>query len=240
MASGEAIAAHVEASGFPKARVVLCGPLRYESLIRYAATRPAKAPLRERLRLPAAATIVFIALAIVEADTQALFGALVEACGGDLPRDLHFVVRTHPNRPGGDPALRATLETLGPARAALVPSGAAVYDYIAASDAMIGIGSMIAFEAMALDVMPIVFDNPATYGAVSLAEYEDGLFVPRSPAALRQALDHVVRQSPVAAAKRSAWPALLSRVFGDLGQPAGDQFGRALDAVASRTRTSVS
>jgi hypothetical protein len=176
--------------------------------------------------------VVFVALAIVEADTEALFGALVEACGTDTA-DLRFLVRTHPNRPAGDRALETTLASLGASRASLVPAGASIYDYIAASDAMVCIGSVIAFEAMALGVMPIVFDNPATYGVVSVAEYGEGLFAVRSAGELRAAIHHVVRDTGESADKRQAWPRLLSRVFGDLERPAGGQFTNALDALAA-------
>jgi hypothetical protein len=231
IAGGEAIAEHVTSTGFPPARVALCGPLRYASLIRYRGAQSGRPELRARLRLPAHATIIFVALAIIEADTEALFGALVEASSSD-GTELHFVIRTHPNRPAGDRALETTLASLGAQRASLMPGGAAIYDYIAASDAMVCIGSMIAFEAMALGVMPIVFDNPATYGAVSLAEYGAGLFVARSADDLRAAIHHVVDDSSEAAAKRQAWPRQLSRVFGDLDRPAGEQFSAALQALS--------
>jgi hypothetical protein len=232
LVSGEAIAEHVSATGFPRSRVAVCGPVRYEPLVRYRHAQPSRAELRGRLNLPVAATVVFVALAIVEADTEALFGALIEGCGADAA-DLRFLVRTHPNRPAGDPALHTTLASLGTGRASLIPAGAAVYDYIAAADAMLCIGSMIAFEAMALGVMPIVFDNPATYGAVSLAEYSDALFVVRSASDLRAAIDDVVQGSPAAAAKRQAWPRQLARVLGDLERPAGEQFARALAHCAA-------
>ena len=231
IASGAAIAAHVTDGGFPPGRVALCGPLRYDALVAYRRARAPRAAMRDRLQLAADATIVFVALAIVEADTEALFGALVDAGAGAA--NLHFLIRTHPNRPAGDRALRTTLASLGAEHASLVPPNAAIYDYIAAADAMVCIGSMIAFEAMALEVMPIVFDNPATYGAVSLAEYRDGLYVVRTADELRAAIRDVTGNTAAAAAKRRAWPGVLSRVLGDLERPAGEQFTAALDALGA-------
>ena len=237
--SGEALAEHLVAGGFPRERVALCGPLRYEALIRYREATPRRPELRARLALPAHATIVLVALAIVEADTEALFGALVDACGR-IPGDLHLLVRTHPNRPAGDPALATTLAALGAGRASLVSPGASVYDYIAASDAMVCIGSMIAFEAMALGVMPIAFDNPATYGAVSLAEYREGLFVVRSGSELRAAIQDVIDGAPAAGERRRAWPRLLRRVLGDLDRPPAGQFAKAIAALSGQPARAVS
>jgi hypothetical protein len=192
----------------------------------YRARQPDRAVLRERLALTAQGVVVFVALAIVEADTEALFGALVEGCR-DLG-DVQLVVKTHPNRPKGDPALHATLDALGRARATTMPDSGSMYDYIAAADCMVCIGSMIAFEAMALGIMPIVFDNPSTYGSVSLAAYEEGVFNVRNAPELRAAVDEVRRDSPAARAKRARWPELLDRVLGDLERPLGLQMTDAL------------
>lgn len=235
LAGGEAMAEHLTATGFPRSRIEVCGPLRYDSLMAYRQTQLPKMTLRRRLQLPSDSTIIIVALAIVEADTEALFGAMMEALEGHT-RDVRIVVRTHPNRPAGDPALATTIATLGADRASVMPDDGALYDYIAAADAMVCIGSMIAFEAMALGVMPIVFDNPGTFGAVSLAEYNEALFSVRTGAELRDAIWHVVGDDEVAAGKREAWPRQLSRVFGDLDRPAADQFTRALDTLSCRQR----
>jgi hypothetical protein len=237
VAIGPVLAEHVVRGGLPASRVAVCGPQRYGALIRYRQQQRLRATLRQRLEMRVEGLIVFVALAIVESDTEALFGALVAACE-DV--DLRIVVRTHPNRPQGDPALHATLDALGRSRAALMPSSGGMYDYIAAADCMVCIGSMIAFEAIALGIMPIVFDNPATFGAVSLAEYAEGLFVVRNADELRAAIDDVMHDSERAQLKRRAWPALLARVMGDLDRSLGEQMDEALDVFDQPTVVSES
>lgn len=227
VAIGPLLARHVAEGGLPAARIAVCGPQRYGPLTMYRRRQQPRGALRVALGLPPADFVVFVALAIVEADTEALFGAMVGAC-----RDVEgvrLIVRTHPNRPAGDPALHATLQALGPDRATLMPADGAMYDYIAASDCMVCVGSMIAFEAMALGIVPIVFDNPATFGAVSLAEYASGLFVVKNAAELGAAIEDVRRDSSRARMKRHAWPSLLADVMGDLEAPLGPQLQRALD-----------
>lgn len=228
IAIGPALARNLADGGFPADRIQVCGPQRYGPLMTYRRTQSPPTVVRKKLGLPADRLVIFAALAIVEADTEALFGALVAAC-----RDvegLQLLIKTHPNRPKGDPALHATLDALGRERARLMPDTGQMYDYIAASDCMLCIGSMIAFEAMALGIMPIVFDNPSTYGSVSLAAYADGLFNVRSGAELRAALDAVRQDGTPAREKRRRWPALLADVFGDLERPLPAQMNEALGA----------
>lgn len=227
IAIGPALADHVVEGGYPRSRVAVCGPQRYGPLIRYRREQPTPVVLREKLGIASDAFVVVVALAIVESDTEALFGALVAGC--DDMADLRIIVRTHPNRPQGDPALEAALDALGRTRAVLMPPDAAIYDYIAAADCMVCVGSMIAFEAMALGIMPIVVDNPSAFGAISLAEYDSALFVVRNAAELKVAVTAVRSGSPAAASRRAEWPRMLDRVMGDLQRPLGTQMDAALD-----------
>jgi hypothetical protein len=112
-----------------------------------------------------------------------------------------------------------------------MPAAGALYDYVRAADAMVCIGSMIAFEAIALGIMPIVFENPATYPATSLAEYESGLFVTRDAAGLIEAIEDVRIDSRRSRVKRLAWPAVLKDVFGDLDTPLEDQMDEAVNGL---------
>jgi len=226
IACGAAGVEHFAESGYPRPRLAVCGPQRYGRLIEYRRRREPRERVRGRIGLPADVPVYLVALAIAQDDTEALFAALVEALGDRA--DYRLIVRTHPNRPQGDPGLRAALDALGSARASLMQPGQDLYDCLAAADAMICIGSMIAFEAMALGTMPIVFENPASFAALSLAEYEDGLFVVRDGRELGGALDAVQRDTGAAAAKRRSWPAVLERVLGDLETPLAGQLMRAL------------
>jgi predicted glycosyltransferase len=120
-------------------------------------------------------------------------------------------------------------------RLRLLPSGAGVdvYDYIAASDAMICIGSTIAFEAMVLGTMPIVFENPATFNVTSLVEFDAALFVARNTDELRLAIDAVQRDLPAAQVRRGHWPQTIERVLGDLRSPLAAQLRTARECALS-------
>jgi hypothetical protein len=229
--NGAAEADHVTRDGYPRGRVALCGPQRLGRLLARPVESAGRAALRRQLAVASMPTF-FVALAIVEADTEALFGALTEAARTLPPFQL--LVRTHPNRPEGDPALLTMAESMGD-RLRLLPSGAGVdvYDYIAASDAMICIGSTIAFEAMVLGTMPIVFENPATFNVTSLVEFDAALFVARNTDELRLAIDAVQRDLPAAQVRRGHWPQTIERVLGDLRSPLAAQLRTARECALS-------
>jgi hypothetical protein len=174
-------------------------------------------------------SIALVALAILEADNEALLATLVTAAA--RRPSFHFVVRTHPNRPKGGAALATWLSALGPSRASMMPAASNLYDYIAASDVLLCIGSMIAFEAIALGVMPIVFENPSTFAATSLREYDRGLFVVSGAAALCDALEDVCTGGEQSQRKRAAWPTLLEEVMGDLDRPLELQLEAAVATI---------
>lgn len=226
LAIGPSAARHAAGGGYPADRVAVCGPQRYGRLMDVRQRVHSRGALRQRVGLPADRMIVFVALAIMEADTEALCAALAKVSGA--LDDILLVVRTHPNRPRNDGALGVMLSDLGPDGAMLMPAGADLYDAMAAADVMVCIGSMIAFEAMALGVMPILFENPSTYPATSLAEYQSGLFIAHDGRGLIEAIEAVRVQSMEARQKRLAWPALLNDVFGDLARPLREQMDDAL------------
>ena len=87
---------------------------------------------------------------------------------------------------------------------------------------------MIAFEAIALWTLPVVFENSGSFAAPSLAEFEDGFLVARGSRSLAAALGEIRADGPLARAKRREWPSVLARVLGDLDAPLPEQMTSAL------------
>jgi hypothetical protein len=237
VACGPLARRYLAADGYPVARVALCGPQRHQAFLDFRASLATRAALRDRLQIPQERTIVFVALAIVEEETEALFMALTEACREEI--NVHVLIKTHPNRPDGDAAMADALHVLGPDRARVLPGSANMYEYMAAADAMLCIGSTIAFEAMAVGVMHIAFEHPGTYAATSLGAFTDALFVARTPEELRAALVAVLERSEPARARQLRWPQTIGEVFGQLDVPLRRQLRDALAALAPIFRTGV-
>jgi hypothetical protein len=108
-----------------------------------------------------------------------------------------------------------------------------MYEYLAASDTMICIGSTVAFEAMALGVMPIVYEHPGTLAVTSLRAFDDALYVVNSADAMRVALSETGSSAPGAARRRARFAATVEGVFGDLSAPLEGQLAGALAALGA-------
>ena len=219
------------AEGFPVDRIALCGPQRHQSLVDRLHAAGGRATARLELGLPAEVPIVVVAPALLENETEALFRALMDALADDVIEDLRVIVKSHPNKLASEDALGTAMLTMGPERASIMPHGADVYHYLAAADALVCIGSWIAFDAMAMGVMPIVFEDPATFAATSMASYEKGLFVVRDGEELRAALLDTMSASEEALRRRRAWSPMLVEVFGNLDLPLEEQLRDGLRAL---------
>lgn len=228
---GDAARDYLTRDRYPVDRVAPCGPQRHASFVRFLVSHADRLELRKRLQLPPAVPVYFIAIAIVEVETEGLFACIEEALQGAEP--VHLVVKTHPNRPAGDAAMRRALGAAA-VRSSIVPVDADMYEYLAASDAMITIGSTVAFEAMALGVMPIVYEHPGTYAVTSLRAFDSALFVVNSPESMRVAIDAVARDGSEAQRRRAGWPAAIRRTLGDLATPLDSQMDQALDRLGYR------
>jgi hypothetical protein len=222
LASGPLCADVLRSRGYPPERIAVCGPVRHRHLIAYLATRPSQPVARARVRLPARAVVLFVATSVVRAASEALLGALPGVVDG--LGEVRIVLKVHPARPLDPTLVRRTLAALGGA-AQVCPPTADMYDYIAASDAVLLPGSTLAFEAMALGVMPIAYESPHAFNAASLADFDDACFVERTVSGLRRALDDTLTHSQRAQARRHRWPAVLRGVFRDLdGDPTPSLF----------------
>jgi hypothetical protein len=236
---GRTVRRYLEADGYPASRIAECGPQRHAGLVRFLRERPTRAELRARLGLPQRVRIHYVALAIVDAETEGLFACLERALSAGA--DFRLLIKTHPNRPQTDASTQSALRALGPHRCSLVPAGAGMYEYLAASDTMVCIGSTVAFEAMALGVMPIVYEHPGTFAVTSLRAFEQSLYVVNSAATMERALAEIDGNARGAVERRGRFVATVAGVFGDLETALEQQLSRAVVELAagSQLRTSA-
>lgn len=218
IASGPLGAERLAAEGYPAARIAVCGPQRHPALV----------GARARADPPDGPFTVYVAISTVLEETVTLIGALVDAFA-ELP-DALLVLRTHP-------ALALSADTLARllAEAGLAgrwsPAPPDLYEGLARCHALVTTPSTLAFEAVALGIAPVVFENPGTYNANSVAEHDDAFFITRSSRELASALRAVHDGAPVVTAKRERWGALLAAAFSDLATPLESQLASALRAV---------
>lgn len=228
LASGQACLETLLHDGYPAARTALCGPQRYPGIV--APPVAGRQAIRARLGWSADEHWILVAPAIVEADSEALAAAILTA--SDSPATPRWLVRPHPNRPWLGSALATVADRLGPQRCRLQPSDVSLSEALAACDAMVCVGSMIAFEAMAAGLLPIVFEHAGTYAATSLRAYAPAVSVVANG---RELLDVLNNLRAVRTAAAPAWPATLDRIFGDTRTPPDRQLDDAVDRVVAAT-----
>lgn len=231
LVTGTAALETLERQGYPRDRIAICGAVRQPQLARYRSAHPGRAALRVRLGLPGDLPVLFAATSVVRTDSEGLLSALVEAL--EKTERFRLIVKLHPTLPLEPVFLKWVFDRIGSERATLMPETAFMYDYIAASDAMVVAGSTIAFEAMALDVIPIAFESPAAFSASSLADFADACFVTHTASELRAAIELTVAGAPAARQKqqRAAWA--IARAFAFVDRPPLPQLLAALGELGA-------
>lgn len=211
--------------GFPESRMHICGPVRHGTLVAHLHKPSSKAAVRERLEVGGSQPLLFVGTSVSRDESEALLSLLHES--REIVGSARLVIRLHP---AGKVRQEVLDNLLSGGRAIMCPDGP-LYDYLGASDAMITPGSAIAFEAIALGVMPVVFEWSGGFNAHSFADFADSCFVVRDGDELQAALRSVIDGSSDAAARRAAWPALMSAIYTDLRTSPSVQLGRALEAA---------
>ena len=217
------------AQGFPAARVARCGPVRHVEAMSVARRGLPRAHWRRAHDLPDEGTVVFVATSVVATDALAMVRAVARAV-----QDLHapfVLVRVHPAMGLPGQVWQELEEAVGSSRLRRITSSEHLYELMAAADVVITGGSTLAFEAMALGVMPVLFESPGDFSASSFAPFGHACFVVRNAAALAAALRDVVEQSPEWGRRVAAWPQLGRDVFGDIHHDRNERFHSALGAL---------
>src|SRR5688500_10885247 len=120
--------------------------------------------------------LILAAASVGVADTRGLLAARPAALEG---RRATVLIKLHAARDdASDRPPEDVARCAGGVAAAC--QARALYDCTAAADVLVTGGSMLAFEAMALGVTPIVFENPGSFAAASFEKFEAGCFIARN------------------------------------------------------------
>lgn len=227
--SGALTRTAAEAGGYAHGDIAVCGPQRQKELLSYLLKAPDRAEARRHIGVAAGAKVIVVATSVVRSDSRALLAAIPEIAAA-FP-SARIAVQLHPAL-RGQRALFDRAVAAAAGRVTAIPPDVRHYEYLRAADALVLAGSTIAFEAIALGVMPIAFEIPGSYSAFSMAAFSDGMFVARGRGELLDALRVTLECGVTAERKRAAWPRLLEDVFGDLNCDLDAMLERALSSVA--------
>jgi len=212
--------------GFPAGRVARCGPVRHVEALLVANRGVTRAQWRQKHELPQDGTVLFVATSVVATDAMAMVTA-VAAVLDDVPVRC-VLVRVHPAMAVPDHVWSALERVVGPSNVRRVSSSEHLYELMAAADVVVTGGSTLAFEAMALGVMPVLFESSGDFSASAFGPFSHACFVVRNTATLSAALSAVVHRTPEWAHRVAEWPQLGDAVFGDPRADRAERFHSAL------------
>lgn len=217
----------VVAAGFPKDKILLCGPLRYAGLVRYIKARNDKYEIRHRLGFADADRIFLVAFNWVKEEVMPLVHSIVEALK-DEPAPVRMIFRSHPNK-RYDREIRSFLKAAKPNfKYIFLEDEFSIYDGICLSDAVMQVPTTLGYEAIAIGRMPITYENTHIFSLNSTEELEACSFVVRSPGELKAAMRSVLSEDERFCGKKSAWPATLAKFFYDMEGTPGERFSGLL------------
>ena len=214
---------------YPRSSIQRCGPIRHKAALSIARYNMSRSQWRQKRHLPEDQTIVFLATSVVITDAIAMMRAAAHAMRN--MEKLTLFVRIHPAK-NLQPRIWKELEEFIDARnIQLVSSAESFYELLAASDIFVSGGSTIAFEAMALGVMPVIYENPNDFSATSFEPFEHACFIATDSESLSNAIREIRNESSEMKARKAAWPALLENVFGNIHENREQRFRAAIKLI---------
>jgi hypothetical protein len=203
----------LQEAGLPPDRIRICGPLRSGQMIQ--SLRQTRFGQNQGVE-PGTATrrpVLFLAGSVAPIENRGLVHALLRSLASLPPVEL--VLRPHPACPFpedfGD-LLRSHPGVVGFS----VASDQEVYRQLASADVLVSGGSSIVFDAMALGVMPLVYECPGEFSACSMQNFESAIFRARNSEEMIRNLKAIFGRTKAWSDRRARWPRVCQAVFGDL------------------------
>ena len=230
LVTGDICSQTLTRQGYPASCVTLCGPIRHRQVLALVRQRPNRQVLRVKLELPLSAVVVFVATSVVRSDVRTMLEAVAESVAS--LGECVVVLKDHPASALLPAEARALRRALNNTELRVCMSDRQMHEMMAASDIVVTGGSTLAFEAIALGVMPILFENPSAFSATSFRPFERACFVTTNGAQLNDAIAATLSQDDRAVDKRRHWEEIVADVFGDVTVDPGPGFLDALAAAA--------
>lgn len=219
-------------NGFSPDRVAVCGAVRYPELRRLLRSRQVAKPPTERKQ------VVLVPVSLDRQEALNLAVLLAEAMKGREAR-LHICLKGHPAN-DHSALIAEFLHHLNPAlNVEAIPAQGALYTGILAARALVMTGSTVGLEALALGVVPIVYQNGHmfSYTMSSLYAVRDAVVMVNNASGLAVALDRVLAETVPFSELRERWPAAVDSMLGGLaGEAPEDLFIQIVVGALERHR----
>jgi hypothetical protein len=236
LASGEAGRAVMLNNGCSPKSVEVCGPLRYRDFFRrFRQPGERRAEAGKRLGVDRAAKILVIATAVSRPDAEGLFEALGECA--DCLENMLVMFRSHPALPLEKEFAEIVGSRIGPSRYRFLSTIDNLYDAVLLADVVVMNNSTVAFEALVLGVVPIIFDTGSVFDPKAMESDEWAGMIASNAEQLGLVLRSAMEGGEGLASKRRQ---LLEQAGRWFDQPEKDPYPRFLEILRSHGVLDVS
>jgi len=219
--SGELAFNYIKQAGFPVENLAVCGGVRFNRLFEYSKKRLSKNELRLKHNLPLDKKIIFIPTSQIINETVCMFNDLAGSLK-DNSELFHIIVKGNPNK-DNDPAFLAEIISILENSEVKISfevfkENIPFYDYISLSDAVLLTGGSTAVEAMALDVISIIYVCPPQFSHNPMVEYPDAVLLVHDRKSMENAIKTINDENIIDNMKKH-WNVPVRNMFGDVEDP---------------------
>lgn len=199
--------------GFHLGKVLVCGAVRYPELRKLIAERRAACRIVTTKELP----IILVLVSLNRAEALGLAAVIGRALSSN-PRSFHVRLKAHPSNDHSEAVLNALRRMNPKLSVEKLSPNCSLYDAILSAKALVMSGSTVGIEALALGVLPIVFQNHHMYSYTmsSLLEVREAVVIVNNSSELESALIRVLNEEMPYSELRENWPAAVTGMLGGL------------------------
>lgn len=205
-------------AGYPAERLFICGGLRYTSLFEYKRNQMPKVTLKNKYHLPLNKRIIFTPTSQILNETLCMFGDLLCAIQ-QMDQPFHLIIKSNPNKDSEPEYLSRILDFIRGHAAGttyeIYNGKKSFYDCICASDALLLTGGTSALEAIALGVVPIIYNCASQFSHNPMLQYPQAVLVADNSETMLRAL-RAINDNESSREFSKFWREPLMDMFGDL------------------------
>lgn len=203
-------------NGFDPQKVKVLGPVRYLNLFSYLNMNIVNNPSALN-----AENSIFISLSLNKDETASLAIILAEALNM-IKIEVNLIIKAHPACDHSKEFI-SILKQRSKSRLSYKMIGVfeGFYDFLRFCSAVITTGSTIAFEAIALGVLPIAYNNPhrISYAFAAINDNSEGICIVKNVDDMSKALyDLFTNKKEFISYYRGHWPKTIYDIFGNLNR----------------------
>lgn len=229
--SGDFAASIWKQNGFPRNGYGVCGPVRFPKIGKGGMRKEVESEnLRQELMIPFGRKIIFVSLSIVWREVVNLLSLVLKAADTEVLNSCFFLFKNHPAC-HYDARVKDYLSRRAvsfPCRLLSVSHGAA--EVMGLANALISSGSTVCMEAIAQEVIPVVFRDASLFSANPMIGFSEGVISVSTSSELNKMLKLIVRGESFRDL-RLRWKDTLRAAFGDMGEEPSERFVRVLHSI---------